>query len=371
MTELCLGLMSGTSMDGVDAVLCEFDDTGHFRRVVAARTRAYAPPLRTALLALQHGHKSVPLERLARLDHAVGRSFAAAAAACLQYARVAPVAVRAIGCHGQTVFHDPRGARSSLQLGDASLVAAATGITTVADFRRADVARGGQGAPLVPAFHHAVFASPREARCVVNVGGIANVTVLPGADPARVRGFDTGPGNALMDEWIAARRNRAHDAGGRWAASATVDDTLLRALRADPWFRRAPPRSTGRDRFNLRWARARHPGLARLAPATVQCTFAELTAVTIADAVRRHGAGAQRVLVCGGGVRNTLLMRRLAALLAPLPVESTAAHGLDPQQVEGAAFAWLALRTLKGLPGSLPAVTGARAPAVLGGIYRA
>lgn len=370
MTELYLGLMSGTSMDGVDAVLCEFDGE-RFRRVAGTDARSYEPRLRAALLDLQRGHGAVPLGRLARLDHGVARCFAAAATGLLRRLRLEPGAVRAIGSHGQTVFHDPTTARSSLQLGDPSLIAAATGITTVADFRRADIARGGQGAPLVPAFHHAVFASAAEPRCVVNIGGIANVTVLPGTDPAAVRGFDTGPGNALMDEWIGARRGKPHDAGGRWAASGSVDAALLRALLADPWFRRRPPKSTGRDHFNLEWTQQCYPRLGRLDPATVQRTFAELTAASIADAVRRHGAGAQRVLACGGGVRNTLLMHRLAALLAPRTLETTGVHGLGPQHVEAAAFAWLAMRTEQGLPGNLRAVTGAKRAAVLGGIYRA
>jgi anhydro-N-acetylmuramic acid kinase len=369
MTELYLGLMSGTSMDGVDAALCEFAD-GHFTRIVASGARRYAAPLRAALLKLQRDQPALTLDRLARLDHGVARHFAAAATAVLAKAGVDAGAVRAIGAHGQTVFHDPAGARSSLQLGDPGLIAAQAGIATVADFRRADIALGGQGAPLAPAFHHAMFATGAEPRCVVNIGGIANVTVLPDGDPARVRGFDTGPGNALLDEWIQARRRRAFDKDGRWAASGAVEPKLLGALLADPWFRRRPPKSTGRGEFNLAWAQRRFRTLSWLPPASVQRTFAELTARSIADAIARHAAGTRRVLVCGGGARNAHLLQRLGELVSPAVVESTSAHGLDPQQVEAVAWAWLAMRTVNGLPGNVPAVTGARRAAVLGGLYR-
>lgn len=370
MTELYLGLMSGTSMDGVDAVLCEFRD-GRFRGSAATHTRRYGAALRADLLRLQRDKPALTLDELARLDHAVARHFARAATACLAEAGIAASKVRALGSHGQTVFHDPRGARSSIQLGDPSVIAALTGITTVADFRRADVAAGGQGAPLAPAFHHAVFASADEPRCVLNLGGIANITILPGVDPATVRGFDTGPGNGLLDEWILERRHRPYDAGGRWGAGGALEPRLLRALLADPWFRRGPPKSTGRDYFNLAWARRRFKTLAWLPPQAVQRTFAELTARSVAEAIRRHAPGTRRVLVCGGGGANALVMTRLAELLAPAAVESSSAHGLDPQQVEGAAFAWLAMRTMQGLPGNLPAVTGAKRAVVLGGIYRA
>lgn len=355
-------------MDGVDAVLCEFR-AGRFHGVRAHGTHPYPPALRATLLALQREKPAVTLDTLARLDHAVAFSFAVAARALLKHARVTAARVTVLGSHGQTVFHDPKGARSSLQLGDPSAIAAATGIPTVADFRRADIARGGEGAPLVPAFHHAIFAT-RSPRAIVNIGGIANVTLLRGRDASRVVGFDTGPGNGLLDEWIALHRGAAHDEGGRWAASGTVHEPLLHALRADPWLRRSPPKSTGRDRFNLDWVASRFPRLRRLGPADVQRTLLELTAATVADAIRTTAPRTGEVFVCGGGARNAYLMERLAARLAPLRVASTARAGLDPLHVEGAAFAWLALRTLRGEPGSLPAVTGARRAAVLGGLFQ-
>lgn len=367
-SALYVGLMSGTSQDGVDAVAAEFVGTG--LQIHAVHTRRYPPALRHRLLRLAGTHEKLTLKEFVALDQQVAIEFASAATALLRRARIAPEDVAAIGSHGQTVFHAPTGAvRSSLQLGDPNVIAARTGITTVADFRRKDLALGGQGAPLVPAFHHHVFGAARERRCVLNLGGIANVTLL--APDVHTRGFDTGPGNALLDEWIQLSRGAAYDAGGRWARSGELHEPLLQSLLADPWFRRAPPKSTGRDQFNLAWLRRRYRRVGRLPAADVQRTLVELTARTVADAVRRTAPRTQRVLVCGGGVRNRLLMERLAALLAPRPVESTARHGLDPQHVEAAAFAWLAWRTLKGRPGNLPAVTGARRAAVLGGIYPA
>jgi anhydro-N-acetylmuramic acid kinase len=369
MTELYLGLMSGTSMDGVDAVLCEFRGT-RFWRTRAAASSNYPGALRSALLRLQREKPAITLDQLARFDRAIAEVFAEAARRVLVAARVKPGAVHALGSHGQTVMHDPLGARSSMQLGDPSAIAALTGITTVADFRRADVARGGQGAPLVPAFHHAVFAAAREPRAIVNIGGIANVTLLPDAHAASVRGFDTGPGNALMDEWAQAHLQRSLDAGGRWAARGRADPALLAALLGDPYFAKRPPKSTGRAEFNLGWVRQHFPALERLDVADAQATFCELTAQTLADAIALEAPATRGVYVCGGGARNTFLMRRLAALMPDRKVATTEALGLAPNLVESAAFAWLALRTMRGLPGNLPAATGARESAVLGGIYR-
>lgn len=368
MTELYLGLMSGTSMDGVDAVLCEFEGA-RFRRARATAASGYPGALRSALLRLQREKPAITLDQLARFDRAIAEVFAEAARRALAAARVKASAVRALGSHGQTVMHDPLGARSSMQLGDPSAIAALTGITTVADFRRADVARGGQGAPLVPAFHHAVFAAAREPRAVVNIGGIANVTLLPDASAAAVRGFDTGPGNALLDEWSQTHLQRTLDAGGRWAARGRVDAALLRAMLDDPYFAKRPPKSTGRAEFNLDWVRQRFPALDRLALADAQATFCELTAQTIAEAIALEAPATRAVFVCGGGARNTYLMRRLAALMPERRVATTAELGLVPDLVEAAAFAWLAMRTLRGLPGNLPAATGARESAVLGGVY--
>ena len=370
MTELYLGLMSGTSMDGVDTALCEMRNR-RFLRVVGSQTQPYAAGVREQLLQLQRDKPALTLDALARLDNAVARTFADAAMNLLREVGLAPADVRALGSHGQTVYHDPSGTHSSLQLGDPSLIAALTGITTVADFRRADIARGGQGAPLVPAFHHAVFASDWEARAVVNIGGIANLTALPGADAKAVRGFDTGPGNGLMDEWTQLHQREPLDKEGRWAAGGHLHEPLLRALLADPYFARPPPKSTGRDYFNLDWLKARWPKLDQLSPADVQRTLCELTAQSIAQAVVSQPKSAGSLYVCGGGALNLFLMRRLRELLPNAGVSDTAKLGLAPRLVEPAAFAWLAMRSLAGMPGNLPAVTGASGEAVLGGVYRA
>jgi anhydro-N-acetylmuramic acid kinase len=370
MTELYLGLMSGTSMDGVDTALCELRNR-RFLRVVGSQSQAYPAALRDELLQLQREQPAITLATLARLDHAVARVFADATLGLLREVGLTAAEVRGLGSHGQTVYHDPVGVRSSLQLGDPSLIAALTGITTVADFRRADIARGGQGAPLVPAFHHSVFASDWEARAVVNIGGIANLTALPGADARNVRGFDTGPGNGLMDEWIQAHQHQPLDREGRWAASGHVHDGLLQALLGDPYFAQQPPKSTGRGEFNLDWVRRRFAQLDELSAADVQRTLCDLTAITIASAVQAHAASTGSLYVCGGGAQNTFLMKRLKDLLPKVGVSDTGRLGLAPGLVEPAAFAWLAMRTLQELPGNLPTVTGASGDAVLGGIYRA
>lgn len=367
-TERYIGVMSGTSQDGVDAVLAEFDD-GRFQRVLAAYTGHYDPDLRATLVELSREATPVTLPRFAELDRRVADAFADTVLALLGFAGVDRESIRAVGSHGQTVFHDPDSAQSSLQLGDPSRIAVRTGLTVAADFRRADVALGGQGAPLLPVFHHAMFADAREPRAVLNLGGIANLTLLPDADPARVRGFDCGPANCLMDEWVERHRHQPCDRDGVWAASGTLDPELLTRCLAEPYFGLSPPKSTGRGRFNLRWIETLDPRLQERAPADVQRTLCELSARAVADSLLREAPDTRRLLVCGGGVRNAFLMDRLRRLLPDVAVESTAGSGLDPQQVEPAAFAWLACRRLRGEPGNLPKVTGARRPAVLGGIY--
>lgn len=366
--ERYLGLMSGTSQDGIDAVLAEFAD-GRFERVLAAHTASYPPELRTELVELSREATPVSLARLATLDVRVADAFADAALALVLESGIARESIVAIGSHGQTVFHDAVSAQSSMQLGDPSRIAVRTGLPVVADFRRADVALGGQGAPLLPALHHALFARADEPRAVLNLGGIANLSLLPDLDPARVRGFDTGPASCLMDEWIERHQGVRFDADGAWAASGALDEALLQQWLSDPWFQLAPPRSTGRGQFHLAWIERRPSNLATRSAADVQRTLCELTAATVADALTAHAPATCRLLVCGGGIRNGFLMSRLCARLPRLSVDSTAKHGLDPQWVEATAFAWLACRRLRGEAGNLPSVTGARRPAVLGGIY--
>lgn len=367
MTGLFIGLMSGTSMDGIDAALVDF--SAERVRLVATRTHAYSNTLLLQLeqaLALEN-----PLDvDLTSLDTAVGEAFAAAANALLDHAGLAATAITAIGSHGQTIRHEPAApVPYSLQLGAPETIAALTGIDVVADFRRADIAAGGQGAPLVPAFHRAIFASPNEDRVILNIGGIANITRLPVAGCGKVTGFDTGPGNTLMDAWIRRERGAALDRDGHWAATGHVDEQLLAALLRDPYFATRPPKSTGREYFNIDWL-LRHVNTRQLSARNVQATLCELTARSVAEAINGYGGDTVRLLACGGGVHNTELMRRLAANLPASSVESTACHGMDPDWVEAAAFAWLAQQALAGLPGNIPAVTGARQAVPLGRIVR-
>lgn len=354
-------------MDGVDAALVRLGERPELLRALCL---PYPDDLRQQIEAAADPDARLSLSALAKLDVQVGLHFADAAQAVLREAGVPAGEVRAIGSHGQTVAHYPEPPHpSSLQIGDANIIAERTGITTVADFRRRDLAVGGQGAPLVPAFHHAVLQSAGETRAVVNIGGMANVTVLA-AEGTAASGFDTGPGNALLDAWSARHLRQAVDEGGRWGAGGQVLQPLLQGMRSDPYFQRRPPKSTGREYFNIRWLEARltEAGQTGAAPQDVQATLAQLTADTIAEAVRGQAEGAVRVIVCGGGVHNRDLMARLAAAV-PCPVESSAAYGVDPDWMEAMAFAWLAARRLAGETGNLPTVTGAKGAAVLGAVY--
>lgn len=359
MAELYIGLISGTSADGIDAALVEFEPTP---RIVAARTEPFAAELRTELLQFMEGiYHGDPIDQLLRLDRLLGERFATATEGLLTTAGVQARSVSAIGSHGQTLRHRPP--HSTLQVGDPNLISARLGLPVVADLRRMDIAVGGQGAPLVPAFHRAAFGSTTEDRAIVNIGGIANVTLL--AADGSIHGGDVGPGNALLDAWCQTHTGAPIDDGGALAARGQVGSKLLERLRADPFFACPLPKSTGRELFNRAWLeRALIPGLD---VADVQATLAELTATTIADSLR--SARPARVLVCGGGARNRHLMERLAHLLGPVPVASTATLGLDPDFVEAAAFAWLARETLAGRPGNVPSATGAQRSAVLGGRY--
>jgi len=363
MNDVYIGLMSGTSMDGIDAALVRFGAAD--MEVLGTLAHPYAPSLRAQLIAArQDAGLRVPSD-VPELDRAVGECFRDAANALLDATGIDPATVTGIGSHGQTLRHQPGGDRPfSLQIGDPELILAGTGITTVADFRAADIALGGQGAPLAPAFHEWLFRRPGVNRVVLNIGGIANVTMLPG-DQAPATGFDTGPGNTLLDAWICRHRGAPCDREGAWAAAGTVDEDLLGRLLADPYFAASPPKSTGFEQFNLEWLSPF--GVEGLDPVDVQATLCELTARTIADSV---GADVDEVLVCGGGVHNVELIRRLRSSLRGVSVISTSTAGLDPDWVEAVAFAWLAMRSLYGLPGNLPSVTGASRDAVLGVVHR-
>ena len=361
MPDYYIGLMSGTSLDGVDAVLAA---AGRGRvRLIKNHHLAYAPALRARLLTL-HEPGIDELHRAAVLANELSALYATAVRRLLTRARVSARAVTAIGCHGQTVRHRPQ-AGYTLQLVNGARLAERTGITVVCDFRSRDIAAGGEGAPLAPAFHRALFADPRRSRAIVNVGGIANITCLPAR--GAVTGFDCGPGNCLLDAWIRLKRRQSYDAGGTWAASGRVIPSLLKKLLAHPFIRRRPPKSTGRDEFNLRWVTRVLSG--NEPAADVQATLLEFTATGIARAVRSHCAGTREVFVCGGGARNGALLARLTTLLPGARIATTAALGVEPEHVEALAFAWLARQALKREPGNLPAVTGARGPRVLGAIY--
>jgi anhydro-N-acetylmuramic acid kinase len=359
---LYVGLMSGTSLDGIDAILADL--SGAAPKILARAHQSFDATLRAELLALNTPGAN-ELERAALAANALARGYAATVTQLLAAARVEPRAVTAMGCHGQTVRHRPERGYTS-QLVNGALLAELTGIRVVCDFRSRDVAAGGQGAPLAPALHAAVFAHPSEARAVLNLGGIANLTLLPPG--GAVLGFDTGPGNCLMDHWASRHLGQPWDQGGAWAAGAQAIPPLLERLLAEPYFSRLPPKSTGRDLFNPGWLESRLKGGEE--PRAVQATLLELTARTVATALAREAGGSvARIIVCGGGAQNAALLNRLADLLSPAQVGSSAGYGIDPQLVEATAFAWLAQQAVEGKPGNLPAVTGARGPRVLGGIY--
>lgn len=373
--QLFIGLISGTSADGIDAALVRFTgdgDTTHCE-LVHGRTYSWPEELRARLIALGQGAPVDSLDEVGTLDVRIGEHFASAALQLASDAGIAARDVLAIGSHGQTVRHRPAGAAFdgqhpfTMQLGDAHVIAERSGVTTVADFRRRDVAAGGHGAPLLPALHNALLHSPQEDRAVLNLGGIANFTLLPAE--GHVRGFDTGPANALMDAWCARHTGQAFDADGAFAAQGVRDAALLERLLDEAWFALPPPKSTGREVFHLEWVEARLLG--NETAADVQATLLELTAASVADALLAHQPGTRRVLVCGGGVHNTRLLERIAARLPDAVVESTARHGVDPDFVEAMGFAWLARQALLGRPGNLPSVTGARGPRVLGVVYPA
>lgn len=365
--EAYIGLISGTSVDSIDAVLVSFEPE---LKVHAALAESYPAALQDRLLQLGQSNTCLALEDFGQLDHLVGRAFAKPALALVERAAELGLRVAAIGSHGQTLRHSPRSeAPFTLQVGDPNLIAEACRCPTVADFRRRDLAAGGQAAPLLPALHAALFQRASEQRAVLNLGGIANLTLLPAT--AEVRGFDTGPANGLLDAWCRRHTGHPYDRDGAWADSGTTPVALLQAWLSDPWFQLPPPKSSGRDQFHLDWLQQRAGDLQQYRPQDVQAALLQLSAASVATALLQTQPDTQRLLVCGGGVHNRALMRALGERLPTLAVESTAVHGLDPDVVEAVGFAWLARRTVRGEPGNLPSVTGARGPRVLGAIYPA
>jgi len=358
-------LMSGTSMDAIDAALVDFDASP--LRTLATSATHFDPALKARIAAILDSPDNVALDEIGQIDVELARAFAAAARALLRDAGIGAGQVTAIGSHGQTLRHRPDlAAPFTWQIGDPNTLTEMTGITVVADFRRRDVAAGGQGAPLLPVFHDQEFRSEREDRVIVNLGGIANITILQRG--ATVTGFDTGPANRLLDAWISSQQGRDYDAGGAWAATGRCDAALLEQLLDEAYFALAPPKSTGRELFNMAWLKQKL-GREPRRPEDVQATLQQFTAATLAAEVRRHAPGAA-LYICGGGAHNAAMLKAIARLVAPNRVATTTALGLDPDYVEAVAFAWFARRTLEGLTSSAASVTGAVGPRILGGVYR-
>lgn len=369
-----IGMMSGTSLDGVDGVLVSADDgPGHALRMLAAAYQPFDAELRTAAMALQAPGEN-ELHREALLANQLAGVYAACAAALLASTGLQPHAIDAIGAHGQTVRHRPELGYTRQTINPA-LLAELTGIDVIADFRSRDIAAGGQGAPLVPAFHQALFSAPWECRVVANIGGISNISILDEGAVTAITGFDTGPGNMLMDAWIMRHRNLPFDAGGAWAASGKAHAVLLDVLRSESFFARRPPKSTGRDLFDMAWLEDRLGGFNHLDAADVQATLLALTATTMADAIADSAPAALAVYVCGGGAFNAQLLAQLEGALRARGVQaivtSTLALGVAPMHVEALAFAWLAQCFDQRQHGNLPAVTGASGKRILGALYPA
>lgn len=370
--ELYIGLISGTSIDGIDAVLVDFS-------VQPLKTLATLTfPIPAALKQELH-HLCTPLtqttsldfiDELGQLDVQLGELFAEAALSLLQQTAYSSQDIKAIGSHGQTIRHRPQLRYPfSLQIGDPNIIAEKTAITTVADFRRRDMAAGGQGAPLVPAFHEAVFHCAHQDRVILNIGGMANLTILPKDRSHAVLGFDTGPGNTLLDAWTRKHLQQPHDNKGQWAAGGKIIAPLLKSFLAEVFFKQAPPKSTGRELFNLEWVEQHLAVAGAFTPQDIQTTLTELTAITIKDAIQQYGFYTGELLVCGGGIHNDYLMQRLKALLPNYAAKSTQALDLHPDHVEASAFAWMAKQSLQQQASNLPTATGARHTVILGGIY--
>ena len=362
MGDYYIGLISGTSMDGIDAALVQFEETSV--DVIKTHEHSYPVQLREQLLLATRDPGACTVDDVGQLDRWVGECFRDAANGLLEGSGVDATRIAAIGSHGQTIRHRPDAAHPfTLQIGDPSIIAKGTGIRTVADFRRADMALGGQGAPLTPAFHEWLLNKPGLDQVVLNIGGIANITVLRG-DAADTTGFDTGPGNTLLDAWISKHLQKPFDGDGQWAGQGKVDANLLAGLLSDPYFAASPPKSTGFEYFNIPWLEA--ADLSACEPVDVQATLSALTADSVAAAIHQYGGEPSSVLVCGGGAHNSDLLQRLRTALPGINIKTTESAGLDPDWVEAVAFAWLAMRNLQNLPGNLPSVTGASHAAILG-----
>jgi anhydro-N-acetylmuramic acid kinase len=365
MTEdLYIGMLSGTSRDGVDAVLVNISDGS--MDLLHATCTAYPPAIKMTLDQLLETGGKPSADVVSLLDENLGRFFARSAQNLVREAGMEMRDIRAIGSHGQNVWHQPGGENPlTLQLGRGDIIARNTSTTVVANFRTADVKAGGQGAPLAPLLHRELFHSASEDRAILNIGGIANLTILPAE--GGVSGFDCGPGNCLMDAWTSLHLQKDFDENGRWAAKGRPDQELLHRLLADPFFSQAPPKSTGLEYFNLNWLSG-YLGDPAPAETDIQATLAELSATSIAASLEKVGLP-DRMLVCGGGVHNTFLMQRLGAAIPALAIQPTSLHGIDPNCVEGLLFAWLAYQRLHGNSQDTTAITGARQAVLLGDVF--
>jgi anhydro-N-acetylmuramic acid kinase len=362
-STLYVGIMSGTSLDGIDTALVEITDGS--LALLGTHYEAYPESLKESLLTL-HQASANELHHCQLVANELAHKYASATLSLLAKAKILPQQIRAIGCHGQTIRHRPEDGYT-IQLGNAALLAEHSGITVVNDFRSRDIAAGGQGAPLVPAFHHKMLRHPSIHRVIVNIGGISNLTNL--APGVVTSGFDCGPGNLLMDAWIKRHRGLAYDADGDWANSGTPIPSLLASLLAEPYLHLPPPKSCGRDLFNIGWLEQHLQG--NEAPEDVQSTLLTLTGQAICDAIKHHCPGTQEVYLCGGGAHNQALIHFLAKTLPDCEIKLTDEIGIEADWLEAIAFAWLAQQTLSGLCANLPEATGARHPCILGAIYQA
>ncbi len=363
-----IGLMSGTSLDGIDAGLYDF--TEQKTQVIDFYYQAYPVEIKEKIQAISSG-SPLSIEKYGELDTQLGEFYAQACLSLLKQSNIEASAIKAIGSHGQTLYHSPNSPLPfSLQAGDPNIICHRTNITTVADFRRKDIAAGGQGAPLVPAFHQALFYNPSKNNVIVNIGGIANITVLPKDVSQAVYGFDTGPGNTLMNSWITQHKNKSYDENGDWAATGEIQSSLLSHLKNDSYFSKAIPKSTGTEYFSEQWLRQKLSTHTQYKAEDIQHTLCQLTAETIAEAILLTAPETDNIFICGGGIHNKTLMDCLGSSLKK-PILSTEALGVPPDQVEAMAFAWLAKQCIERLTGNLPEATGADSPVILGGIYQA
>ena len=370
--DLYIGLMSGTSLDGIDAALVRFEN----KQVTVLETicSPLSSNLKDEIKSLINPSEN-EINRLTTLDVQLGQHFSEVVKQLINKANIKKEDIVAVGSHGQTIRHLPTAKHpSTLQIGDPNIIAETTGITTVADFRRRDMAAGGQGAPLVPAFHEQIFRHAKKNRVILNLGGIANITILPADKNSPVTGFDTGPANTLINHWIQQQQNKNYDDGGKWALSGQVSESFVEQLLNDDYFKLPPPKSTGTEYFNPAWLTKKLATIPFLAAEDVQASLTAFTAITIRDAINQYAtkiAGVDELIICGGGIHNKFLLQQLSQGLPNIEINSSAKYGLDPDYIEATAFAWLAKQTMEGKTGNLPEVTGAKRKVILGGIFPA